>query len=155
MMFDFGGDDTEETAAATDARLGEAGDGGQTNAVKCPPPQSLVPPPDPVARANEAARDEYGPPETDTDTDTDAVTALLPVLKDISRQFSEYSEAMETAVRDLAETENDLQAELQHMLRRSKQVLTTHGQMRQRFTERLGKVSRALRAQQSPATSQE
>ena len=43
---------------------------------------------------------------------------------------------METAVRDLAETENDLQTELQHMLRRSKQVGAPGSkQMRERMRE--------------------
>ena len=43
-------------------------------------------------------------------------------VADISRQFTAYTEAMETAVRDLAESENDLQTELQNMVQHSKQV---------------------------------
>ena len=139
-MFDFGGDGAEEAATPSSSRP-EAGDGGSTpaRARSGAPPNAL----------------ELGPIEPEGDgfeplpmPGQDAVTALLPVLKDISRQFAAYTEAMETAVRDLAETENDLQTELQSMVRRARQVLAAHGQMRHRFTDRLGRVSRCLRAQQ-------
>ncbi|XP_037076529.1 uncharacterized protein LOC119097590 [Pollicipes pollicipes] len=142
MMFDF----SEDAEAATGGASRGDGDAGPTRSQSQSQPEAM--------QKRESSDSYVGAEDEPAQGRQDAVSTLLPVLKDISHQFSEFMGAMETAVRDLAKSENDIHAELLQQVAQSRQVLAAHGRMQHRFTDRLSHVTRGLRAQQAAPDQQ-